>query len=286
MVNTSTVRKGDVYFLSHGGPPTIEQTHSAPYKAWEKFGKLISADPPKGIAVVSAHWENESDFKGSESVIVNSNSSNPLIYDFYGFPKHYYEFKFSSSFTPQLENSVLSALEEGGVSYTRANRGFDHGVWLPFKAALGESTTIPIIQISLPGSSDPGATIKLGKALSKIRDEGYSIVTTGQAVHNLRDLFSGRKMTYAKPFLNQLDNALSTENAISSTVDLLKSSLYKQAHPTNEHFYPIFAALGALSSDPEQREKKEEILFGLLDMSGQPAQDEGLGWAMWRWVSP
>ncbi|WWC64557.1 uncharacterized protein I303_107168 [Kwoniella dejecticola CBS 10117] len=287
MVNTTPSKKGDVYFLSHGGPPTIEQTHSAPYKAWQRIGQMINSDPPKGIVVISAHWENDTGFKGSESVIVNSNKSNPLIYDFYGFPKHYYQFKFVSSFTPELEASVISALQEGGVSFTRADRGLDHGVWVPFKAALGDKTSIPIIQVSLPGSADPRATIKLGQALSRVREDGYSVVTTGQAVHNLRDLFSGRRMPYTKPFLTLLNTALSSDDAIASTVDLLKSPLYKHAHPTDEHFFPIFAALGALSSDTTKvkKDKKEDIFVGVVDGNGQPAQDEGLGWGMWRWTA-
>ncbi|WRT70203.1 uncharacterized protein IL334_007198 [Kwoniella shivajii] len=281
MVNET--KKGDVYFLSHGGPPTIEQIHSEPYKAWQEFGHLINSNPPKGIVVVSAHWENQLGLKGSDSVLVNSDSSNPLIYDFYNFPKRLYELKFKSSFTSELEYSVISALKEGGIPFDRGDRGLDHGVWIPFKAAFGESSTIPIIQVSLPSSSDPESSIKLGQALSRIRQDGYSVVTTGQAVHNLRDLFSGRKMSYTRPFLNELTNAITSSDPKSSTVRLLESPLYKSAHPTDEHFFPLFVALGALNQ--EDVKNKEDLFVGVVDINGDRVEDEGLGWAMWRWSS-
>lgn len=48
--------------------------------------------------------------------------------------------------------------------------------------------TPPLIQISLPGDSSPGTAQKLGKVLGELRKDGWGVVCTGQAVHNLRDL--------------------------------------------------------------------------------------------------
>jgi aromatic ring-opening dioxygenase catalytic subunit (LigB family) len=39
-------------------------TASAPYKAWQKYGKMVEAAKPRGLVVVSAHWENPSDSPG------------------------------------------------------------------------------------------------------------------------------------------------------------------------------------------------------------------------------
>lgn len=56
-------------------------------------------------------------------------NSNPLIYDFYGFPKHYYDQTFTSHGTPQLAAGVVEALESAGLKVEKMKRGLDHGVW-------------------------------------------------------------------------------------------------------------------------------------------------------------
>ncbi|WVR00174.1 hypothetical protein IAU59_007316 [Kwoniella sp. CBS 9459] len=317
MVNQTQVtapRRGDVYFISHGGPPTIEQHHSGPYKAWQKFGRMINSETlkPKGIIAVSAHWENEDQHgPGSAGVIVNSNTANPLIYDFGGFPKHFYQFQFRSFADPTLQARIVETLKQDGIPVRREDRGPDHGVWIPFKAAFGDDSPLPIVQVSLPGTSDPLASVKLGRSLGRLRDEGYAVVATGQVVHNLRDLFTGRKTPYTKPFMHSLESALSApasaspgvsgSGAVESTVDLLRSPLYKQAHPTDEHFFPILVALGAVhhpiddanananaNGNSEGQGKgptdvREKIYTGIVGIDGNDSNDIGLGWGMWRW---
>lgn len=59
---------------------------------------------------------------------------------------------------------------------------------VPFRAALGDGTDLSLVQVSLPASSDPRESVKVGKALASLRQEGYAIIGTGQVVHNLRDL--------------------------------------------------------------------------------------------------
>lgn len=61
MSTSSTYPRGQVYFLSHGGPPTMFDTDSAAYKAWQKYGKVVADQHPRGLVVVSAHWESEGD---------------------------------------------------------------------------------------------------------------------------------------------------------------------------------------------------------------------------------
>ncbi|WVR07665.1 hypothetical protein IAU60_004707 [Kwoniella sp. DSM 27419] len=287
-------KRGDVYFLSHGGPPSVEQYHSGPYKAWRRFGEMIMAEPPKGIVVVSAHWENDQAGPSTDGVIVNSNESNPLIYDFYNFPKRLYDLKFSSKAEPEQQQKVIEALTQAGIPVARESRGLDHGVWIPFLAAFGDKSPLPIVQVSLPGSSDPHASVSLGSALSKLRDEGYAIVTTGQCVHNLRDLFSGKKMPYTRPFMDLLDTSMTSPDPIAATLSVLKTPIYKQAHPTDEHFFPFLVALGAIHSpssketaaaDPAPDLDKREIIFNdVVDITGERSRDEGLGWGMWRWT--
>jgi 4,5-DOPA dioxygenase extradiol len=60
---------------------------------------------------------------------VNEDESNPLIYDFGGFPSHFYEQKFGSKGDAGLVRRVVEVLGDGGVEVGRRKRGLDHGVW-------------------------------------------------------------------------------------------------------------------------------------------------------------
>jgi len=35
------------------------ETTSKPYLAWQDYGKMVNAAKPKGLVVVSAHWEDD-----------------------------------------------------------------------------------------------------------------------------------------------------------------------------------------------------------------------------------
>ncbi|WWC91721.1 uncharacterized protein L201_006668 [Kwoniella dendrophila CBS 6074] len=273
--------RGDVYFISHGGPITGDQKHSEPYKALQKIGQIINNNPPKGIIIVSAHWEHCSPEGG---VLINSNRTNPVIYDFYNFPKHLYELNFNSYFDEGLGNSVLQVLKDDNIKVDRENRGLDHGIWIPLRAMFGESSLIPLIQISLPDTSKskPITTVKLGKSLSKLRNKGYTIIGSGQGVHNIRDLIQDRPMPYSKLFLQQLTSSVNSTHPISSTINLLNSPLYKLAHPTNEHFYPIFISLAAINLE---KDIKHDIYTGIVDLKGFEVENQGLGWCLWRWTA-
>jgi aromatic ring-opening dioxygenase catalytic subunit (LigB family) len=127
---------------------------SKPYKAWEKYGAAVEAAKPRGLVVVSAHWENEDGSSGvlgmsglsfphvvshrlqfgcaaadTDGHVVNTDSSNPLIYDFYNFPSHYYEQTFGSHGDPAIVEDVKKALGAAGVGIKGVKRGLDHGVW-------------------------------------------------------------------------------------------------------------------------------------------------------------
>ena len=40
------------------------ETTSKPYLAWQDYGKMVNAAKPKGLVVVSAHWEDEAGGSG------------------------------------------------------------------------------------------------------------------------------------------------------------------------------------------------------------------------------
>jgi len=40
------------------------ETTSKPYLAWQDYGKMVNAAKPKGLVVVSAHWEDDAGGSG------------------------------------------------------------------------------------------------------------------------------------------------------------------------------------------------------------------------------
>ncbi|RXK40491.1 hypothetical protein M231_02143 [Tremella mesenterica] len=246
-------------------PSSMFEKDSKPYEAWQKVGKEIQASNPRGLVVVSAHWENEA---GSEGVRVNTDTTNPLIYDFYNFPPHFYEQKFTSHGDAKLVEVIKQALKSAALPYDLINRGIDHGVWVPFKVAFAGETQIPLVQVSLPGDGQAISAAKLGKALAPLREQGYAIIASGQAVHNLRDFFSGRGTAYTRPFLDAITHALTSPKPLETTLTLFRHPLYKSAHPTPEHLLPLAVAVAAAGHD-----QVEEMFVS----------DDGLGWGMWRW---
>lgn len=136
--------------------------------------------------------------------------------------------------------------------------------------AFNGSTQIPIIQVSLPGDSSPVSSAKLGRALASLRDQGYSVMATGQAVHNLRDLMTGGRGEYGKHFLEAVQGALKSDDPVNGTINLFRHPLYRNAHPSPEHLLPLAVATGAI----DKGDKIKDIFV---------ADNGPLGWGMWMW---
>lgn len=143
---------------------------------------------------------------------------------------------------------------------------------VPFLVAFEGKTDIPIVQVSLPGDSSPVSAAKLGKALAALRDEGYGIMGTGQAVHNLRDYMMGRPGSYGDVFLKAIDGAIKSDSPVDGAIGLFRHPAYRQAHPTPEHLLPLVVT--AAAADPKSDALKEIFV-----------QPQGsLGWGMWAWT--
>lgn len=204
---------------------------------------------------------------------VNEDGLNPLVYDFYGFPKNYYEQKFHSKGNPVMLDDIKGALQSAGVEVTGKKRGLDHGVWVPFLVAFEGKTAIPIIQVSLPGDSSPVSAAKLGRALAPLREKGYGIMGTGQVVHNLRDYMTGGSGSYGPVFLKATEDALKSSDPAAEAVNLFRHPTFRQAHPTPEHLLPLVVAAAALKKGDQ-----------IHDIFTKP--DGALSWGMWSWSSP
>lgn len=73
---------------------------------------------------------------------------------------------------------------ESGIKLQKLskNRGYDHGVFIPLMI-LYPDANIPVIQISLLKSLDPQKHFEMGKALRKLKKDGFLILGSGASVH-------------------------------------------------------------------------------------------------------
>lgn len=277
-----------VYFISHGGPNLFEDyTHPA-YAKLQTIGREITHQvKPKAILVLSAHWQGS-----PRSIEVNTATSQPLIYDYYGFPPHYYKVQYPNVGSPALATKILSTLEKAGIEAEGVTRGLDHGVFAPFLVAFDPEKNplgkdVPVVQVSLFDSDSAEHHLALGKALEPLRDEGVLVICSGMAVHNLRDLMSSFGKPGNKPYTLSFDSALKDaveQNGVEARekamVDLLKRSDARRAHPSFEHLLPVYVAAGAAGGDlgrqlwtlPEGSMSWAQFRFGEVAAGGGEGQ--------------
>lgn len=128
-----------VYFLGIGGPNFMEnRNHPAFTKLGEVGREITTRVKPKAVVVFSAHWQDS-----PTRVSINVAERQDIIYDFYGFPKHYYEYKYPNKGSPDIAERVIGKLERAGIEVERTERGLDHGIWVGFVA--GRLSLSPLV---------------------------------------------------------------------------------------------------------------------------------------------
>lgn len=247
------------------------------YPQLQEMGREITQKvKPKAIVVFSAHWQAER----PGTIQVNVSEDEPLLYDFYGFPKHYYAEKYPNKGSTELARRVMGLLEKNGIKTEGVQRGLDHGVFVCFKIAFDPETNpvgVPIVQVSLfDDERDAAKHIGLGRAVQRLREEGVLIVVSGMAVHNLRDRGFGSMMNEPQPYAVSFDEALkvaaeteSGEDRDQAMIDLLKRPDCRRAHPSLEHLLPMHVGTGAAGGD------RGKQLWTMPEGS--------LSWAQYRW---
>jgi len=249
-------------YIGHGAPPLLDDP------VWSSQLADLSAKLPRptAILIVSAHWE-------SAPVMLSADGA-PLVYDFGGFAEKYYRMTYATPPATALAQRVAAMMSDDEPVHQHGSRGLDHGAWVPLKIMYPDGD-IPVLQMSLP-TQDPTRLLKLGERLRPLRDEGVLIIGSGFLTHGLPFLTEFR-IDAAAPGWSQDFDTWAGEALARGDVDALAS--YKSqapgmpyAHPTVEHYTPLFVTLGA-STDPEQPGEQlfEGFWMGLSKRSLQVA---------------
>lgn len=243
-----------VVYIPHGGGPWPFVDLGLPKPELDALAtylrqlSLLPKTPPRALLVVSAHWE--------EAVPTLMNGQNPpLLYDYYNFPPAAYTLKWPAPGAPELVARVQSLLGAAGYkSATDAQRGFDHGTFVPLMLTYPQAD-VPTLQLSLLRSLDPQEHLQLGRALAPLRDEGVFIIGSGMSYHNLRSFFSPAGQQVSETF-----DAWLTESATAAPaerdrrlIDWARAPAARQAHPREEHLLPLLVVAGAAAADRGSR---------------------------------
>ncbi|MFI9492971.1 dioxygenase [Streptomyces halstedii] len=256
---TVTAVRMPALYLSHGAPPLADDpVWPAELAAWS-----AELPRPKAILMVSAHWEEAPLALGATEAV-------PLVYDFWGFPEHYYGVRYAAPGAPELAENVRKLLRRAGTPVQDIpDRGLDHGAYVPL-VEMYPDAGIPVLQISLP-TLDPQALMDIGRRLAPLRDEGVLIVGSGFFTHNLAALrHAGGTPGWSAEFDDWGHRALRAQD-IDALLDFEhKSPAGKLAHPRTEHFAPLFVTLGAAENDLDQgRSVIDGFWMGLAKRSVQ-----------------
>jgi 4,5-DOPA dioxygenase extradiol len=226
-------------YLSHGAPMLFEMTDwMTELHSWAR-----ALPKPKAILIVSAHWE-------SAPAMVSSARPSELVYDFGGFAPLYYTMRYDTPDATELVQQVTGRLADAGRPHEHPSRGLDHGAWVPLKIMYPDAD-IPVLQLSLP-TDDATKLLELGARLRTLRDEGVLVVGSGYMTHGLpfldwNDL--GRVPGWSSDFDAWAAEALAGGNVEELARFRTAAPGMPYAHPTVEHFTPLFVTLGA-ATDP------------------------------------
>jgi len=169
-------------YLGHGAPPLLED----PEWMGQLNGWAAGLPKPTSILIVSAHWQ-------TAPMALSATRPVPLVYDFYGFPEHYYELTYDAPGAPELAAKVKGLMPSNEPVLDRESRGLDHGAWVPLKAMFPDAD-VPVLQMSMP-DLDPKRLFEVGQRLAPLRDEGVLIIGSGFLTHGLpfiREFFMGK----------------------------------------------------------------------------------------------
>jgi 4,5-DOPA dioxygenase extradiol len=232
-------------FVPHGAPTFALQPGAA---GAALASSAIGLPRPRAIVVISAHWE-------TEQPTVGFAERPETIHDFWGFPDALYDMRYPATGCREASREVLDTLVDAGFpAQSDANRGLDHGAWLPLRLMFPEAD-VPVLPISIQSRLGPEHHYRVGQALAPLTSKGFLILASGNLTHNLSDyqrasLNGGQTPAYVRSFSDWIWSKLQAKD-IAALIDYRhRAPDAIRAHPRDEHLLPLYVALGAAGDNP------------------------------------
>lgn len=258
-------------FVNHGGGPMplLGRQPELVQNMKDIATNFLPKEEPKAIVVLSAHWE-------SNPIKISSSPKPKMYFDYYGFPPQTYEYEYPAPGSPELADRIQDLLGSHNLkSELDPSRGFDHGVFIPLMIMYPQAT-IPVVCVSLDASLDAERNMKIGEALSPLRDEGVLIMGSGYSFHNMEAFFGPTQKT--------VEGSLAFNQWLKSTImdtdsdyleklkDWDKAPGGRISHPREEHLLPLLmvAAAGGKEAKPTliydtTKEAQHDPLHGITN---------------------
>jgi 4,5-DOPA dioxygenase extradiol len=227
-------------FVPHGAPTFALRPGAAGAAISDA---ALALHQPRAIIIVSAHWD-------TAHPTVGFAERPETIHDFWGFPDELYTLHYPATGCREAANEVVAAIKTAGLPVAAdAERGLDHGAWVPLRLMFPDAD-VPVIPLSIQSRGGPQQAYALGQALAPLAAQGFLVIASGNVTHNLRDYQqaaqnNGLTPAYVRQFTDWLAERLAAHD-IPALLDYRRQAPGAvQAHPTDEHLLPLFVALGA-----------------------------------------
>jgi 4,5-DOPA dioxygenase extradiol len=253
----------NVLFVPHGSPMFALQPGAAGTAMSDVATRLTV---PRAIVVVSPHWETSVPTIGTATRL-------ETIHDFGGFDPRLFQIQYPATGCPEAAQQVVEALQAAGLPVqTDAQRGLDHGAWVPLRQMFPDAD-VPVVPLSVQHHGGPQHAYRVGQALTPLAKQGFLIVASGNITHNLRDWQIISMTGQPTPdYVQQFADWVHTQMTAGHTDALLN---YRQtqpagtrAHPRDEHLLPLFTALGAAGTDATPQVFYRGIYDHVIAMDG------------------